>query len=238
MKQIDVMAFGAHPDDIELFCGGTLIKMQQAGAALILVDLTQGELGSGGNAAIRCQEAEQAAVLMQVAARENLALEDGHIRSTPDAKLRVVRTIRAHRPDMVLLPYYVDRHPDHVQASTLVYEAAFMAGLAQYRTDQDHFRPRRLAYYMLWEPFEPSFIIDVSAQFERKMQAIEAYASQFDPSSQHAANTRLTSGGFKDLLTNRMAYHGSLIGKKYGEAFLIHGNLEVSDPRVLDFTSF
>ena len=238
MAQTDVMAFGPHPDDIELYCAGTLIKLRDRGYSVALVDLTQGELGSGGTVEIRQKEAQEAARIMGATVRENLQLEDGNLGSTKESKDRVVRVIRSYRPRMVFLPYSSDRHPDHYNASTLVYEASFMSGLRRYRTDQEHFRPERIVYYMLWEPFEPSFVVDIGEQHDRKMQAIAAYRSQFDPSSPHAAATRLTSDDFSWFLASRMGYYGSLIGKRYGEAFLVRDTLEAEDPLELRFNSF
>ncbi len=233
-----VVAFGAHPDDIELGCGGTLIRLAQNGHEVILIDLTRGELGTRGTVETRGKEAAAAAALLGAAVRENLGLPDGNVRSTPAAKRRVAEVVRRFRPGLVLLPHRKDRHPDHVHASRLVYEGTFLAGLPRYETEHPAFRPQRLAYYMGWEPFLPSFVVDASAQFERKLAAIRVYESQFSAADPTYPPTRLTSPQTQQLVESRMAYLGSLIGRQYGEGFLLRGTLAVEDPFELDFQSF
>ncbi|MFO7916992.1 MAG: bacillithiol biosynthesis deacetylase BshB1 [Anaerolineae bacterium] len=238
MSDVDVMAFGAHPDDIELGCGGTLIKLVSRGYSVVLVDMTEGELATRGTVETRRQEAAKALQIIGGEARENLELEDGHIRTGKEGKRRVARVIRKYRPGFIFLPYHEDRHPDHYHTSTLVYEGIFLAGLTRYRTGQESFRPKRLAYYMAWHEFEPTFIVDISEQYEQKMQAIYAYSTQFKPEDNFYKQTRLTSREYNWSLRHRMAYYGSLIGKKYGEGFLIRGTLEVTDPLGMEFSSF
>ena len=233
-----IVAFGPHPDDIELFCGGTLIKMAEMGCNVILIDLTRGELSSGGTIVTREKEAEKAAGILGAVHRENLQIEDGNIGVTKENKDKIVRVVRKYRPELVLVPYPKDRHPDHYHAGTLIYDGIFHSGLRKYRTGQDHFRPPKLIYYMLWEEFPHSFVVDISDQYEKKMQAIQAYDSQFNPQSKLAAPTRLTSDKFEWQIISRMRYYGSLIGKSYGEAFLIQGTLEATVPSDLLFTSF
>ncbi len=235
---VDVMAFGAHPDDIELGCGGTLIRLTDAGRSVVLVDLVRGELGTRGTPELRLREAQAAAEIIGASARENLALEDGHIRTDKESLHKVVEVIRKYRPRMILLPYYQDRHPDHYHASELIYNGAFLAGLSRYDTGQTSYRPSQVVYYAGWYEFEPTFVVDISAQFERKMKAIYAYSSQFIPDYSTYAPTRLTSPGFHHMLVSRMARYGSLIGTKYGEAFLIRGVMEVQDLLSLRFASF
>ncbi|MFP3895644.1 MAG: bacillithiol biosynthesis deacetylase BshB1 [Anaerolineales bacterium] len=238
MPEIDVMAFGAHPDDIELGCGGTLIKLVSMGYSVVLVDMTRGELATRGTVETRRQEAAKALQIIGGETRENLRLEDGHIHTTKEAKDKVARMVRKYRPEFVFLPYYEDRHPDHYHTSTLVYEGIFLAGLTRYRTGRESFRPKRLAYYMAWDEFEPTFIVDISEQYEQKMEAIYAYSSQFRPDDDFYKQTRLTSRGYNWSLRHRMAYYGSLVGKKYGEGFLIRGVLEAPDPLGMTFSSF
>jgi bacillithiol biosynthesis deacetylase BshB1 len=235
---VDVMAFGAHPDDIELGCGGTLIKLCDAGHSVVLVDMVRGELGTRGTLETRQAEAAAAARVIGAVARENLELEDGNIRVDRPSKHRVVQVVRKYRPRMVLLPYFEDRHPDHYHASQLAYEGAYLAGLTRYETGQVSYRPPQVIYYMGWYEFEPSFIVDISAQFERKMEAIYAYSTQFKPDDNLYKQTRLTSAEFNWMITHRMAYCGSLIGKKYGEGFLVRGKIEVETPLDMCFASF
>jgi bacillithiol biosynthesis deacetylase BshB1 len=238
MPKVDVMAFGAHPDDIELGCGGTLIKLVDLGHSVVLVDMVQGEMGTRGTVETRRAEAAAAAKIIGAVARENLKLEDGDIRADEEAKRRVVEVVRKHRPRLVFIPYYKDRHPDHYHASQVAYEGIFLAGLAQYETGQESYRPLRVLYYMGWYEFEPTFIVDISAQFDQKMDAIYAYSTQFKPGDSFYEQTRLTSRQYNWALVHRMAYYGSLIGKQYGEGFLIRGRMEVENPLEVKFSSF
>ncbi len=238
MPKVDVMAFGAHPDDIELGCGGTLIKLVDLGHSVVLVDMAQGEMGTRGTVETRRAEAAAAAKIIGAVARENLKLEDGNIRADEEAKRRVVEVVRKHRPRLVFIPYYKDRHPDHYHASQVAYEGIFLAGLAQYETGQESYRPLRVLYYMGWYEFEPTFIVDISAQFDQKMDAIYAFSTQFKPGDSFYEQTRLTSRQYNWALVHRMAYYGSLIGKQYGEGFLIRGRMEVENPLEVKFSSF
>ncbi len=238
MPKVDVMAFGAHPDDIEIGCGGTLIKLVDLGHSVVLVDMAQGEMGTRGTVETRRAEAAAAAKIIGAVARENLKLEDGNIRADEEAKHRVVEVIRKHRPRLVFIPYYKDRHPDHYHASQVAYEGIFLAGLAQYETGQESYRPLRVLYYMGWYEFEPTFIVDISAQFDQKMDAIYAFSTQFKPGDSFYEQTRLTSRQYNWALVQRMAYYGSLIGKQYGEGFLIRGRMEVENPLEVKFSSF
>lgn len=238
MADVDVLVFGAHPDDIEIGCGGTLIKLTDAGRSIVLVDMVRGELGTRGTVETRTEEAAAAAKILGVAARENLELEDGNIRTTAAAKRKVVEAIRRFRPKTVFVPYWKDRHPDHFHASDLAYEGIFLAGLPRYETGQEAYRPNQLLYYMGWVEFEPTFIVDITAQYERKMEAIYAYSTQFKSDASPDPQTRLTSEETNWFMRSRMAYYGSLIGRRYGEGYLIRGTLAVDDPLSLDFSSF
>ena len=240
------MAFGPHPDDIELGCGGTLIKLADAGYRCALVDLTRGEMGTRGTVETRAAEAAAAARVLGATVRENLGLPDGSLRNDQGSRHRVIEVIRTYRPELIFLPYYRDRHPDHYHASELIYEAAFLAGLRRYETDQESFRPSKVVYYMRWYEFEPTFIVDITAQYDRKMEAIWAYASQFKPpdggvvalGGDKEPETRLTTPEYHWKLEHRMAYYGSLIQSKYGEGFLARGQLEVEHPAAARFLSF
>lgn len=238
MPDADVLAFGAHPDDVELGCGGTLIKLADLGHSTALVDLTRGEMGTRGTVETRQAEAAAAAEIIGAVARENLDLTDGDIRTNAEAKHGVARVIRKYRPRLVLIPFYADRHPDHYHASELTYEGTFLAGLTRYETGQESYRPSKVIYYMRWHEFEPTFIVDITDQFERKMEAIYAYSTQFKPDDVLYEQTRLTGPEFHWELVHRMAYYGSLIQKQYGEGFLIRGKLEVENPLDVTFSSF
>lgn len=238
MNSIDVLAFGAHPDDVEIGCGGTLLSLTDDGKRVVIVDLVRGELGTRGSTEIRTQEAAASSEILRLTARENLGLADGHIRANLEAKRKVVEAIRRWRPEVVFLPYWLDRHPDHARASELVYEGSFLAGLERFETDQENHRPSRLFYFMGWGAFEPTFIVDITAQFDRKMEAIYAFSTQFQPEASTDPQTRLTAPSTDWRIRSRAAYFGSLIDVRYGEGFLIRGRLEVENPLSLRFRTF
>jgi len=238
MNKADIIAFGTHPDDAEIGCGGTLIKLAERGRTVVVVDLVRGELGTRGSADIRAREAADSSKILGLHDRENLSLEDGNIAVTAEAKRRVVEAIRRWQPRAIFLPYWEDRHPDHANASRLIYEAAFLAGLPRYDTGQAPHRPTQLFYYMGWVEFTPTMIVDITDQATRKLEAIYAFSTQFRADAARGPETRLTSPTTDWLIRSRMAYYGSLIRSKYGEGFLIRGTLEVDDPLTLAFESF
>lgn len=238
MTNVDVMAFGAHPDDIEITCGGTLIKLVDTGHSVAMVDLVAGEMGTRGTVETRRKEAAAAQKIIGAVARENLALEDGNIRTTLSAKRKIVEVVRAYRPRLVFIPYYEDRHPDHYHTSELVYEGIFLSGLRRFKTGQESYRPSKILYYMSWYEFDPTFVVDITEQFERKMEAIYAYTTQFRPDDNFYKQTRLTSREYNWALEYRMGYYGAKIGKKYGEGFLIRGTMEVTNPLEVAFSTF
>jgi len=228
--QLDILAFGAHPDDVELFAGGTLAKMAALGHATGVVDMTRGELGTRGTPAQRKREARRAAGILHLKVRENLSLADGHVLVTPQSRLRVIRMLRKYRPQVVLTHYWDDRHPDHVNTSRLVAEAVHHSGLAKIKTGQRRYRPPVLLYFKLPANLVPSFVVDVSEYTEQRKDAIGAYRSQlFDPSSREPS-TNLSQPDFLIHVESIHAYYGTLIGKRRGEAFYTKGILEIQDP--------
>ncbi len=237
--KLDVLAIGAHPDDVDLSCGGTVIKLGRMGKAVGVLDLTAGELGTRGNAGLRASEAQDAARILGVKTRENLGLPDGNIESTMDNKLRLVSMIRKYTPDVLLFPYWKDRHPDHERSYILCREAWFLAGLEKIRTqidsvDQAPWRPRAYYHYMQWFEFEPSFIVDISEEFERRMECVRAFRSQFfDPESTEPG-TILSTPEFLEMLKTRMAYYGDLIGVRYGEPFASPQPIKIRDLHLLN----
>jgi len=238
MRPVDVLAFGAHPDDVEIGCGGTLLKLTDAGKRVAVVDLVRGELGTRGNAEIREREAAASSEILGLAGRENLGLPDGQVRADAEAKRKVADAIRRWRPEAVFLPYWLDRHPDHASAATLVYEGTFLAGLPRYEPGRENHRTSRLYHFMGWTEFEPTFIVDISDQFDRKMDAIYAFATQFRPEASSDPQTRLTAPSTDWRIRSRMAYYGSLVDARYGEGFLVRGRLRVDDPLSMDFSTF
>jgi len=238
MTTADVVVFGAHPDDIEIACGGTVCKLVHQGHRVVLIDLTRGELGTRGSAELREEEAREALRILGAHARDNLGLPDGAIASTPDAIAAVIRVVRRWRPRVVLAPHAQARHPDHTRASHLVYEGVFLSGLRRVSTDRPACRPRQLLYYTESATFAPSCVVDVSLHFETKMRAVLAYRSQFIAAASDDPQTRLTSPQMQRDIEARMAHLGSMIGARYGEGFLIRGTLQVEDLLSLDFDSF
>ncbi len=238
MNNADVIAFGTHPDDAEIGCGGTLIKLADEGKRVAVVDLVRGEMGTRGSAEIRAQEASASSKILGLCGRENLELRDGFIDVTMESKHVVVEALRRWRPRAIFLPYWDDRHPDHMNASRLIYESVFLSGLIRFETGQEAHRPKQLFYYMGWHEFTPTFVVDITDQAERKLEAIYAFGTQFRADAERGPQTRLTSPTTDWLIRSRMAYYGSKIRSKYGEGFLIRGHLEVSDPLDLTFESF
>src|SRR5512142_2296690 len=176
---LDALAFGAHADDVELGCGGTLAKLSGLGHSTGVVVLTRGEMATRGSAEIRAREFAAAAAILGLKVHRMLDIPDGRVEVTWENKLKIIGVLRAHRPKIVFAPYWVDRHPDHEQTSQLVRQAAYLSGLKKIETDEAPFRPYRIIYYQTRFEFTPSFIVDVSGAHEVKMRAVRAYGSQF-----------------------------------------------------------
>ena len=231
MSNVDLLAIAAHRDDAELTCGGTLAKAARAGHRVGILDLTQGESGTRGDATTRAAEAERAARALGVVARLNAGLPDAHVTNNEASRKKVVELIRQTRPRVVILPYPVGRHPDHRVASELGRDACYLAGLVKYApgTGEPH-RPFKLLYALAYreDPVKPSFVVDISDSFEAKMQAIRCYASQFD-GAKAAGEIHPTGQDLYELIRVQSAHYGSLIRKAYGEPFFTHETVEVGD---------
>ena len=232
---VDVLAFGAHADDVELSCGGTLIKLAAMGYKTGVVTLTRGEMGTRGSADIRAREFAKAAGLMGLTVHKMLDIPDARVDLTWENKLKIIAEIRAHKPRIILAPYWIDRHPDHENASLLVRASAYLAGLKKIDTGQEAFRPAKVVFCQSRFEFAPSFIVDITAAQARKMTAIRAYGSQFHRPDQPdpAAASGETSIGrpeFLDHIEVRDRRYGAQIGAKYGEPFLVREALKVDDP--------
>jgi len=227
--QLDILAFGAHPDDVELFTGGTLAKMAALGHATGVADMTRGELGTRGTPAQRKKEAREAAEILGLKVRENLGLADGHVFANPESRLKVIRVLRKYRPRIVLTHYWDDTHPDHVNTSRLVADAVHHSGLAKIKTGQPRYRPPVLLFFKIPSSLVPSFIVDVSDYVPQRNAAIAAYRSQlFNPESREPS-TKLSHPDFLLHVETIHSYYGTLIGKQKGEAFCAHGILEIRD---------
>ena len=227
--RLDILAFGAHPDDVELFAGGTMAKMAALGHQTGIVDLTRGELGTRGNAVVRKKEAENAARALGLTVRENLELPDGEVAVAPAARLKIIRLLRKYRPVVVLTHYWDDRHPDHINTSRLVTEAVHHSGLAKIKTGQERYRPQTVLYFKIPTHVIPSFIVDVSGQIEKRAAAIACYRSQLFDSSSREPSTTLSQPDFLVHVENIHSFYGTMIGKRKGEAFHIKGVLEIQD---------
>jgi N-acetylglucosamine malate deacetylase 1 len=225
--KLDILAFGAHPDDVELACSGTLVMHKRAGYKIGIVDLTRGELGTRGTPEIRDEESRKAAKILDVDAREQLGFRDGFFTNDADHQLKVIRMIRKYKPEIVLANAVHDRHPDHGKGSRVVSDACFYAGLRKIESlddagqPQEAWRPKAIYHYIQFLPLEPYFIVDVSDAFEKKMESIRAYSSQFyDPSSKEPA-TIISSEHFLKNVEERASDLGRMIGVRYGEAFMV-----------------
>ena len=222
--KVDILAFGAHPDDVELGAAGTLLKHIAAGKKAGIVDLTQGDLGTRGSAALRLEEANKAAELMGLSARENLRFRDGFFVNDETHQIEVIKMIRKYRPELVLANAIHDRHPDHGRGSELVYTASFLAGLPKIQTEldgemQEAWRPKALYHYTQFVHIEPDLVVDISDFIDQKMEAIQAYASQFyDPNSKEP-QTAISSKTFIESIVSRAQDLGRMIGVRYAEGF-------------------
>ena len=222
MSEIDVLAVGAHPDDVEVGCGGVLALCSQAGMSVAIADLTAGELGTKGTPELRRREAECAAEILGVGTRVCLGLPDGGVGTDPAHREAVVGALRDLRPRLVLAPYPVDdRHPDHAAAGRLVRHACFLAGVVHWGAGEPY-RPTRLHHYMLHSLFEPTFVVDVSPVWDQRMAAVAAYASQFGVPAEEP-RTAIDGEGFLGLLAARAVVHGAMIGVRRGEPFHCEG---------------
>ena len=218
---LDVLAFGPHPDDIEIGLGGTLAKHASRGYRVGLCDLTRGELGSNGTVEERLAEAQEAAAVLGAAWRENLVWPDGGIGDDTEQVRAAAEFIRRWRPGTVALPYWGDRHPDHAAASKLLTTAVFKSGLRRYSAQGQPWRPEWICYYFVNDSVPASFVIDVSAQYESKRRALACHRSQFQPSSSDAVPTRLTSPRFLQLVEARDAHFGALAGVAFAEGVVV-----------------
>jgi bacillithiol biosynthesis deacetylase BshB1 len=227
---VDILAIAAHRDDVELTCGGALLKAADAGYRTGILDLTAGEAGTRGNASSRAEEAQRAAAILGVSERRNAGLPDARLQNTDEMRRAIVAHIRHFAPRVVVLPFPVGRHPDHRVASELGRDASYLAGLARYPAEGAPHRPHKLLYALSYreDPVKPTFVVDITAQFERKLAAIKCFASQFD-GVQAAGEIFPTGQDLYSLVETQNAHYGSLIRKRYGEPYFTHETIEVED---------
>ncbi len=223
--KLDLLAFGVHPDDVELCCSGTLITEKKKGKKTGVVDLTQGELGTRGTAETRLQEAADAAAILQLDARENLGFADGFFTNDEEHQRKVITVIRKYQPEIILCNAPEDRHPDHGRSAQLVEDAAFLSGLRKIETfnngvPQQPWRPAYVFNYIQDRYLQPDFVIDISDAMEQKMKSIKAYTTQFYNPESDEPQTYISTAGFWDSVVYRNQMMGKMIGVQYGEGFI------------------
>ncbi len=231
--KLDVLAIGAHPDDVELGCGATIAKEIAKGKKVGIIDLTRGELGTRGTAETRDTEAEDARKILGVAVRENLSFADGFFVNDKKHQLEIIKVIRKYQPDIVLCNAIDDRHIDHGKGSKLVSDACFLSGLIKIETElenviQNPWRPKHVYHYIQWKHIEPDFVVDVSGFMDKKMGAVLAYKTQFFDANSKEPETPISSKNFTDSVEYRARDLGRLIGVEYGEGFTVERYVAVN----------
>jgi bacillithiol biosynthesis deacetylase BshB1 len=228
---LDLLAIAAHPDDVELTCGGTLLKTAEQGYKTGILDLTAGEMGTRGTPETRLKEAAKAARILRVTHRENLRLPDAHLEVTNEMKLAVAQRIRALKPHTVILPYWEGRHPDHYNAARLGYEGCFLAGLKQLPIEGEPFRPFKILYSTVYyRDVRPTFVVDISRHYERRYKAILAYHSQFSPNAKdRKSKVDIPLDRLHKEVNLIARYYGQMAGVEYAEPFLVKEVMQVED---------
>jgi N-acetylglucosamine malate deacetylase 1 len=229
--KLDLLAIAPHPDDVELTCGGTMIKMAQAGYQTGVLDLTKGETGTRGTPETRLREAGRAGKILGVKVRRNLGLPDAHLRVCDEQKMAIAEVIREFQPHVVILPYWEGRHPDHYTSATLGFEACFIAGLKNYYgLSGEPFRPFKILYAAAYATVTPTVAVDITKQYEQRRRAIRAYASQFrPPKNQPRSKVVLPLDELEERMSTTAQYSGRLIGVKYAEGFIVKEVMRVDD---------
>jgi bacillithiol biosynthesis deacetylase BshB1 len=225
---IDLLAIAAHPDDVEQTCGGTMLRMAEAGYRTGIIDLTAGDMGTRGTPEIRVAESSEAGRVLRVSHRENLHFPDARLENTMAGRMTLAQRIRELRPRTVILPYWEGRHPDHYRASEIGYEACFLAGLKKIDQYTEPHRPYKILYASIYANVPPSFVVDITAYFERRMESLLAYRSQYGP-VEEGATLFPDEAEIRDRLAAMARFYGNLIGVKYGEPFVVKETMRVDD---------
>jgi bacillithiol biosynthesis deacetylase BshB1 len=225
---LDILAIAAHPDDVEQTCGGTLIKMAEKGYRAGVLDLTAGDMGTRGTPEQRIEEGGQAAKIMLVSQRENMHFPDARLENTISARMSLALKIREMKPRVVVLPYWQGRHPDHYRCSEMGYEACFLAGLKKLDEYTEPHRPYKIIYSSIYANVTPSFVVDISAQFERRMAALLSYRSQYGGSTEGGALFP-DEPEIRERVGAVARFYGNLVGAKYGEPFVVKETMLVED---------
>lgn len=239
MIEVEILAIAAHRDDVELTCGGSLIKSARQGHVTAIIDLTAGESGTRGSAALRAQEADAAAQILGVRDRINLGLPDAGLTNTPETRALLATAIRQLRPRIVIAPPLQGRHPDHIVAGQLVRDACFIAGLAKIAPETPPYRPRKVLHAIAFreDNIKPTFVVDITDVFDDKMRAIQCYASQFDGAVQ-AGEVYPTGEPLYDVIRHQSAHYGSLIRTRFGEPFYTSETMRVDNLATLEVATF
>ena len=220
--KLDILVFGAHPDDVELGCGGTVIKEVKAGKKVGIIDLTRGELGTRGTAETRTAETKLATEIMGVAVRENMDFKDGFFKDDEQHKLALIEKIRKYQPEIVITNAVSDRHPDHGRGSQITVDACFLAGLEKINTGQKVWRPKAIYHYIQFNHLTPDVVIDISKEIGEKLKAVKAYGTQFFNPESNESKTIISSQGFLDSVSYRAKDLGRQANCEYAEGFLAH----------------
>jgi N-acetylglucosamine malate deacetylase 1 len=234
--KLDALFFGSHPDDIELTCGGTVIKLVKNGKNVGICDLTRGELSTRGNSMSRKKETDDADKILGIKIRENLKLKDGNIQNSYNNRLKVIRLIRKYKPEIVFAPYPNDRHPDHINVSNLIRESVFSSGLIKIQTPHlNAYRPKKVFYYRHAYDIPISFIVDISETFEKKMKAVRCYESQFYSSKKgDEPQTYISSKLFIHDIEAKARFFGFRIGVEYGEPYFCYEDLKINSKNLFE----
>ena len=232
--KLDILAFGVHPDDVELGCGGILVSEKKNGKKTGIIDLTQGELGSRGTAETRKEEAKAAGEILSVDARENLGLADGFFENNEASQRKVITVIRKFRPEIVICNAPEDRHPDHGRSADLIYDAAFLSGLVKIETSlngglQLPWRPKYVLNYIQDRYLKPDFVVDISESFAKKLESVQAYKTQFYNPEEKGPQTYISTPDFLEGVAGRAAMFGKMIGVKYAEGFITKKMIGIRD---------
>jgi len=220
--KLDILVFGAHPDDVELGCGGTVIKEIKAGKKVGIIDLTRGELGTRGTADTRNSETKLASEIMGVIVRENMDFKDGFFKDDEFHKLALIKKIRQFKPEIVITNAVSDRHPDHGRGAEITVDACFLSGLEKVDTGQEKWRPRAIYHYIQFNYLTPDIVVDISAEMENKLKAVKAYSTQFFNSESKETETMISSQAFLDSVSYRAQDLGRQSNCEYAEGFLAH----------------
>ena len=220
--KLDILVFGAHPDDVELGCGGTVIKEVKAGKSVGIIDLTRGELGTRGTAETRTAETKLATEIMGVAIRENMNFKDGFFKDDEGHKLALIEKIRKYQPEIVITNAVSDRHPDHGRGSEISVDACFLSGLEKIETSQKVWRPRAIYHYIQFNNLTPDVVVDISEEMGEKLNAVKAYSTQFFNPESNESETIISSMGFLDSVSYRAKDLGRQANCEYAEGFLAH----------------